>query len=189
MGGWEPFGLERTVTNSEGNILYEIDNKSALDLYKMYLGKYADDLPGSSLLFPLSVIINDNGDSVVRTILSVNNEAKTMHFAGDIPMGSKVRFMKANFDRLIYASNQAAHNALSQTDNLQPQLALLISCVGRKVILANRVDEEIEAVKELIPNKTTITGFYSYGEISPIGINTSCALHNQTMTITLFQEV
>lgn len=188
MGGWEPFGLEREVTKSTGNVLYEIDGKNALDLYKTYLGKHADDLPGSALLFPLSVQINDTGDTIVRTILSVNHEENTMSFAGDIQVGSKVRFMKANFDKLIDAASLAAQESLTNFHDSQPELAILISCVGRKAILSERIDEEVEAVKDVLNKETYITGFYSYGEISPLKPGTTCELHNQTMTITCLQE-
>ena len=188
MGGWEPFGLQRLVTKSNANELFEIDGKNALDLYKEYLGKYSEELPGSALLFPLSVQLNDSENSLVRTILSIDNERKSMLFAGDIPEGSKVRFMKANFDRLIDAASQAANISVTDFNTLQPSLAILVSCVGRKLILSDRIDEEVEAVKDVLGSHTTISGFYSYGEISPLLKGTSCELHNQTMTITCLSE-
>lgn len=188
MGGWDSFGLEREVTKSVGNVLYEIDGKNVLSLYKTYLGKYVDDLPGSALLFPLSIEINDAGDTIVRTILSVDHEEETMSLAGNIPTGSKVRFMKANFDKLIDAASIAAQQCLTDFDDIQPELAILISCVGRKAILSERTDEEVEAVKDRLSKDTSITGFYSYGEISPIKQGGTCELHNQTMTITCLQE-
>ena len=187
MGGWETFGLEREVTRSKNNVLFEIDHKNALELYKKYLGKYADELPGSALLFPLSLKLSDSSDSVVRTILTIDEENQSMTFAGDLPIGSKVKFMKANFDKLIDAASEAATNSLS-INNIQPKLAILISCVGRKIILSNRIDEEIEAVAKTFGTDTSITGFYSYGEISPLNPLTNCELHNQTMTITCFEE-
>lgn len=188
MGGWEPFGLERIVTKSSSNELFEIDGKNALALYKDYLGKYIEDLPGSALLFPLSVKLNDSENSLVRTILSINTKDQSMLFAGDIPEGSKVRFMKANFDRLIDAASHAANISLTDFNNINPELAILVSCVGRKIILTDRIDEEVEAIKEVLGNKTIITGFYSYGEISPLVRGSSCVLHNQTMTITCLSE-
>lgn len=189
MGGWETFGLEREVTSSKNNVLFEIDHKNALELYKKYLGKYADELPGSALLFPLSLKQpnNSDSDSVIRTILTIDEENQTMTFAGDLPIGSKVKFMKANFDKLIDAASEAATNSLSM-NTIQPKLAILISCIGRKVILSNRIDEEIEAVAKTFGKDTSITGFYSYGEISPLNPFTNCELHNQTMTITCFEE-
>ena len=189
MGGWDIFGLERTVTKSVSNKLYEIDNKNALELYKLYLGTYIEQLPGSALLFPLSVKMNDSEEAIVRTIISIDNEENSMTFAGDVPEGSKVRFMKANFDKLIDAANQAASKTLFNKLPDSPTLALLISCVGRKVILENRTYEEIEAIHEIFGEKTINFGFYSYGEISPLSENGKCELLNQTMTITTFNEL
>lgn len=183
IGGWETFGLERIVTKSNKNILYEIDSKNALDLYKSYLGKYSDELPSSALLFPLAIINPEDDQPIVRTILSIDEENKSMTFAGDIPEGSKVRFMKANFDRLIDAASVAANSCIEIYKN-KPEFAFLISCVGRKIILGNRIDEEVEAVADIFGHNTTITGFYSYGEISPLKPFANCELHNQTMTIT-----
>lgn len=191
LGGWDIFGPEKIVTRSQSNQLFEIDNSNALDLYKKYLGKYADELPGSALLFPLCVRQKGQEGYLVRTILSINNKDKIMVFAGDILEGSYVRFMKANFDKIIDAANQVAINTLTQfseTIAAKPKLALLISCVGRKLILGGRIDEEIEAVKDIFGDSTIISGFYSYGEISPLNPKSRCELNNQTMTITTFNE-
>lgn len=188
MGGWEVFGIERTVTKSIKNVLYEIDGKSALDLYKVYLGKYADELPGAALLFPLALKTDDENDFLVRTILSIDEEKKSMTFAGNIPEGSQVRMMKANIDRLIDSVTFAAQNASEGFTDKTPQLAILVSCVGRRLVLGQRVDEEIESVKEILGKDTAITGFYSYGEISPFNKSVKCELHNQSMTIITISE-
>ena len=186
-GGWSDFGPEREVTHSEKNILYKIGDRFALDLYKEYLGKYAEELPGSSLYFPLSMKENAMSEPVVRTILSIDEEKKSMTFAGDIPIGSMVRLMKGNFDKLIDASYNAAALIHKNQSNI-PELALLVSCVGRKIVLGNRIEEEIEVVKEVFGDKMLVCGFYSYGEISPILNKVACELHNQTMTITTIYE-
>ncbi len=189
MGGWEMFGLEKKITKSVSNELFEINNANALDIYKEYLGNYANELPSSALLFPLSIKLKDDDEPIVRTILSINQETKSMVFAGDVPIGSKVRFMKANFDKLIDAASDAAENALVNIKNGSPKLAILISCVGRKIILDKRVDEEVEAVIDILGKDVITSGFYSYGEISPINAAGKCELHNQTMTITTFDEI
>jgi len=186
QGGWEMFGLEKTVTRSDGNVLYEIEGRNALELYKKYLGAEAGSLPGSALLFPLSVIL-PGGAQVVRTILSIDESAGSMRFAGDIPEGAQVRFMKANFDKITDAASGAALQSLARSGQ-PPGLALLISCVGRKLILQSRTDEEVAAVNEIFGGHTLLTGFYSYGEISPIVSDGDCHLQNQTMTITTFYE-
>jgi hypothetical protein len=189
FGGWDEFGQERVITKADKNVLYEIDNKNALDLYKQYLGDYVNELPGSALLFPLSIRINGSDKNLVRTILSVNEEDKSMTFAGNLPEGSKVRLMKANFDKLIDASSTAATNSFNSIKGGEPDLAILISCVGRKLILQERIEEEVQSAHEALGTNTAITGFYSYGEISPFNDSSQCELHNQTMTITTFTEV
>lgn len=187
QGGWNVFGLEKTVTKSLNNVLYEIDGKSALDLYKKYLGDEVKNLPSSALLFPLSVAISGASQPVVRTILSIDEVEKTMTFAGDIPVNSKVRFMKANFENLRDAATNAAENSLKNT-TIPPCFSLLISCVGRKLILGERVSDEVKAISNTFQHKTSLAGFYSYGEISPFNEGGACQLHNQTMTITSFYE-
>lgn len=188
QGGWDTFGPEREVTQSAGNKLFEIDNKNALELYTRYLGPDADQLPGSALLFPLSVTIPGSPQPVVRTILSIDKEQQSMTFAGDIPEGSKVRFMKANFDKLTAAAAKAAQQTTLGKKS-KPGFSLLVSCVGRKLILGGRIDEEVEAVIESLGDQTPVAGFYSYGEISPFNDGGDCRLHNQTMTITSFYEL
>jgi len=189
-GGFETFGPEKKVTKSKSNHLFEIENKSALDLYKQYLGVYAQDLPGSALLFPLNVRLEGETHTLVRTILSIDTEADSMTFAGDIPEGSYVRFMKSNFDTIIHGAGIAAGNSMNpnKTNQNPPKMALLISCVGRKLILGSRTEEENEAVKEIFGNNTLISGFYSYGEICPHDYFSKSELNNQTMTITTFDE-
>ncbi len=188
LGGWDPFGPERLITRSEGNVLYELDNRSALELYKTYLGPHASDLPASGLLFPLSLRTGEGDTPVVRTILSVDEDDRSMTFAGDVPTGSYARFMKANFDRLIDGAVGAARTSYEAVGSTSPDLALLVSCVGRKLVLGQRVEEEVEGVRDVLGERTVLAGFYSYGEISPFTPDARCELHNQTMTITTFSE-
>jgi len=187
VGGWDSFGPERLITKSTANILYELDEKPALEIYKTYLGEYANELPGSGLLFPLSIRTNGVKSTLVRTILSVNEKDKSLTFAGNMPKGAYARLMKANFDRLIEGASNAAQNTISEKIK-QPDLAILISCVGRKLVLDQRIEEEVEVVRAVYGNKTAITGFYSYGEIAPSFNFLKCDLHNQTMTITTLTE-
>lgn len=188
MGGWDPFGPERLITRSKGNILYELDGKSALELYKKYLGDHAKGLPATGLLFPLSLRSKEYEAGLVRTILSIDEKDQSMTFAGDVPDGAYARLMKANFDRLIDGAVGAAKVSYETSGSSSPDLAILISCVGRKMVLRQRIEEEVEGVREVLGDRTILAGFYSYGEISPFIPGTKCALHNQTMTITTFSE-
>ena len=148
MGGWDQFGPERRITRSKGSILYELDGKSALGLYKSYLGEHAKELPASGLLFPLGIRAEHQSRTVVRTILGVSEEDQSLTFAGDMPEGWYARLMHANFDRLVDGALGAARSGRDSVGQEEPELALLISCVGRKLILKQRVEEEIEAVRE-----------------------------------------
>jgi hypothetical protein len=188
LGGWDPFGPERLITRAKGNVLYELDGKSALELYKRYLGEHATGLPATGLLFPLSIRTQESQTAVVRTVLSVSDEEQSMTFAGDVPEGSYARFMKANFDRLIGGAAGAAKTSYEAVGGSSPDLAVLVSCVGRKLLLKQRTEEEVEGVREILGDQTVLTGFYSYGEISPFTPGARCDLHNQTMTITTFSE-
>ena len=187
LGGWDAFGPERVITRAVGNILYELDNESALALYKKYLGEQAKGLPATGLLFPLSIRRKDR-TPLVRTILSVNEQNQSMTFAGDIPEGAYARLMKANFDRLIDGAAGAATTSYQAVGSVSPELAILISSVGRKLVLGQRVEEEVENVRDALGPRPVLTGFYSYGEISPFTPSARCELHNQTMTVTTLME-
>ena len=188
LGGWDAFGPERLITRSRGNILYELDGQSALGLYKHYLGEHAKGLPAAGLLFPLSVRALAEEKAVVRTILSIDEKEQTMTFAGDVPEGAYASLMKANFDRLIDGATEAAKISCQPIGSFRPELALLISCVGRKLVLRQRIEEEVEAVRDVLGEQTILAGFYSYGEIAPFIPGARCELHNQTMTLTIFAE-
>ena len=186
-GGWDIFGPERRVTRSAGNVLFELDDKPALDLYKGYLGERAAGLPATGLLFPLAVREHaDDKRHLVRTILAIDETAKSMTFAGDIPTGSLAQLMSANFDRLVEGASAAAV-ATAVSPGQGPTLAIAISCVGRRLVLGERAEEEIEATADVFPAGTSQIGFYSYGEISPFATG-ACDLHNQTMTLTTIGE-
>jgi hypothetical protein len=188
QGGWDIFGPERLVTRSSGNVLQEIDGRPALDLYKAYLGDLAEGLPANALLFPLS-LRREKTDrtAVVRTILAVSEADRSLTFAGDIPCGSLVQLMRANVDRLIDGASDAATLTRRGSRVEGPGLTIAISCVGRRLVLGERAEEEVEAVAETLPPDAPLVGFYSYGEISPCASG-RCELHNQTMTLTWFAE-
>ena len=188
VGGWETFGPERLVTRADGNVLYELDGQPALTLYKKYLGPEADALPGSALLFPLS--IRRQGDTqfdLVRTIVGIDEKAQSMTFAGDVPQGAIAQLMRGSFDRLIEGAGQAATESMLEPSS-GDTLAVLVSCIGRKLLMGQRIADEVEAVADALGTRCTQVGFYSYGEISPHHASGVCDLHNQTMTVTTFSE-
>lgn len=189
-GGWSDFGPARHITRSEGNILYELDGKPALDLYKAYLGERATGLPGTALLFPLAIKrAGADGNALVRTILGIDEAARSMTFAGDMPEGAVARLMRASTDHLIDSASHAARQATASLAADAAPLVVAVSCVGRRLVLGERTDEECETVVAGAPAGAGHVGFYSYGEISPaLGGSGASELHNQTMTVTVFCE-
>lgn len=187
-GGWDPFGPDRIITRSDGNKLFKLDNHNALALYKKYLGPHAADLPASALRFPLFLHGHEGTDQVVRTVLAIDEEAQSLTFAGDVPEGSHARFMSANLNHLIDGATIAGEQTLQNATCNQPEFALLISCVGRRMVLRQMAEEEIEVLDEVYERKVPHIGFYSYGEIAPLAGTGDCSLHNQTMTITTLCE-
>jgi len=186
-GGWDVFGPERRITKASANVLYELDGQPALDLYKRYLGEEAAGLPGSALLFPLRVYPPDKPEqAVVRTIVGIDESARSMIFAGDVPEGYSAQLMRGNFDRLIQGAATAAEQA--QTSTIGESVAIMVSCIGRKLLLGQRICEEVEAVNDILGPHALMTGFYSYGEVSPHEVTHCAELHNQTMTITTLSE-
>jgi hypothetical protein len=187
-GGWDMFGPQRLVTKSTHNVLYELDGKPALDLYKSYLGDLASELPASGLRFPLALRATADDDKyIVRTLLAVDEQEKSMTFAGDIRQGHLAQLMKANVDRLIDGAGEAALLAIHDAGEGGQTLSIAISCVGRRLVLGERTEDELESTLDVLPRGTRQIGFYSYGEISPFATG-HCDLHNQTMTLTTFRE-
>lgn len=188
QGGWDIFGPERRITRATGNILYELDGRPALALYREYLGEKASALPSAGLLFPLQIRANrKDPNSLVRTILGIDETSNALIFAGDVPQGHLAQLMRANFDRLVDGASLAAKDS-SQSAHSGDTLAIAISCVGRRLVLGERIEEEVEATLAHLSSSTRQIGFYSYGEISPHVNGSPCELHNQTMTLTLLSE-
>lgn len=189
FGGWESFGPARKVTRSVANVLYELDGEPALEVYKRYLGDHAAGLPASGLLFPFAMLGEDHDAiGLIRTILGIDEAAGSLTLAGAIDPDGYLKLMHASTDRLVNGAEAAAEAAAAMQKTAGDSLAVLVSCVGRKLVMGDRVDEEVEAVGDVFGKGATLTGFYSYGEISPFTPGSACQLHNQTMTITWLGE-
>jgi len=189
FGGWQSFGPARRATRVNGNVLHELDGEPALYIYKRYLGEYARDLPASGLLFPFSILSHDREETgLIRTLLAVSEADGSLTLAGDIPPDCYLRLMHASTDALVDGAEAAAKAARDLMHNDSAGLGLLVSCIGRKLVMGDRVDEEVEAVGAVFGRHCVLTGFYSNGEISPFLKSTECKLHNQTMTITHMNE-
>lgn len=190
-GGWDGFGPTRRITRADGNVLRELDGRPALELYERYLGEEAAGLPASALLYPLNIWDTAQpGDSTVRTVLSIDRNDGSMVFAGDMPQGWSARLMRGSFDRLNEGASDAARHALRSFSDkgITPQACLFVSCVGRRLLMGQRAEDEVRAVADVLGDAIPVSGFYSYGEIAPQNVSGFCGLHNQTVTLTLLAE-
>ena len=183
--GWEPLGPRRRITRAEGTRIYAFDGKPALDLYKTYLGDQAEGLPRSGLYFPLEVS-TDEGATFIRAIVDIDEEERSITVLADVPEGSRARLMKWNPDRLLEAAEDAAEQATQGRKGAAGCIA--VSCVGRRIVLGERVDEEYEALREMLPEGIDIAGFYSHGEYAPESAGAPCDHHNQTISVTVITE-
>lgn len=187
VAGWVPFGPERLITRSEGNILYEMDGQPAIDLYRSILQEESSELSAARFFFPLEIWNDDKDPRIVRTIVGIDERKNSLMFAGDVPEGYRARLMKVNFNRLMEGAAEAGKASVIPGIE-SPDLAILVSCVGRQIVLKQRTFQELEAVRDILGASTPMTGFYSYGELAPISDGNRCYLHNETMTITTFSE-
>ena len=193
LGGWKPYGPPRSVTKSEKNVVYELDGKPALPLYRMYIGEaFARGLPGTGLRFPLAVIEEGKRDvEKIRTLGGFSTVDNSLTFFGNVEEGSTVRLCQTNHGRLVEGAGAAANlvlDGLNQNKTNQTGLALCVSCVGRKGVMAEHVGDEVKLVRQILGPQTTVTGFYSYGELAPRPNTNDSVLHNQTMTIGYLSE-
>ncbi len=187
MSGWQCFGPERIITRARENELYELNDQKAMDLYRMYLGSDMDKLPHAGLLYPVSINMPGSEDWILRTVMGFNETDGSVVFAGNMPEGARCKFMKTTTDALIQAASDAARHTVRNIMQ-KPELALLISCVGRELVLESRTEEEVEVIRSIYGTETALAGFYARGEISPVNGNPGSRLHNQTITITTFSE-
>lgn len=185
--GWSVFGPRRRITHSRESTLFTLDGKPALELYKRYLGEEAAGLPATGLLYPMMLINPAMPEhKIIRTLMSVDEGAQSLSFAGDIPEGWEAQLMRGNFDQLSSAAGAAAADAMNRAQG--ETAAVLISCIGRRLIMGENTIDEIFAARQALGARVASAGFYSYGEISPHAHSGCCELHNQTMTVTTFSE-
>lgn len=186
--GFKPFGPERIITRSAGKTLYEIDGRPALQLYKEYLGEHAANLPATALHFPLAIWNQTKDHYMVRTVVSINEADNSLGFVADIPQGYSTQLMYGSFDNLLDGAEIASRSLADRLPPKTPVFALTISCSGRKLVMGDDADQELETTLENLPAGSQQLGFYSYGELAPTALGGSCCLHNETMTLTVMYE-
>lgn len=187
--GWKPIGTTKTVTKSEGNIVYTIDDKPALDMILKYLGVDYDFDSGKEIvtqlgaLYPLQME-REGVAPVMRTAMFANRNDRSLICAGNIPQGSKVKFsLPPDFD----AIEQVVEECKQLKIEKQPEADALImfSCISRHLSFGVLIKEEIEQIQQLW--NVPLAGFFSYGEFgrSKSGKH---EFHNNTCCVVALKE-
>ena len=187
--GWQPVGVEKTITKSEGNVVYTIDNEPAIDVFAKYFGlakegmdvrKDVAKILGAQ--YPLQVI-RDRGQSIIRTPLIGNSEDGSLIFAGGIPQGARVKFsISPGFDIIENALGE--FQGLNQ-HNPQADALILFSCKARHLALGPMVKDEISGMQKMW--KAPLLGFFTYGEIGSLD-GDQCDFHNETCSLVVLKE-
>ncbi len=188
LGNWGSLKPEHADTHTSNNTLYEIDGKSALELYKSHLGEHAAYRPTTDTQPPAGVRSADRDARPTKTSLTPDENEQSMAFTSNILAGNHYHLTKENVNRPVDDTIAATKIDPSTLNKSSAELAILISCVRRKMTLRQKTKQEIEGIREMLGPQPILTGFYSYGEISPFSPDTHRKSHNQTMTITLFSE-
>jgi hypothetical protein len=191
--GFQSIGNRFHCTDAQGNVVKKFDDERALDFYKEFLGEERSKrLPGICLEYPFGLI--DDKASIggkeyfqLRCGLSVDHAKGTISLAASIPEGSAITLTTASRGEIINGARLAAEQAKASLGGASPRAILMFSCVGRKLVLGRRTQEEISAVQKILGNDVPLIGFYTYGEIGPID-KTEAALsttkfHNETVVL------
>jgi hypothetical protein len=191
--GFTSIGNSFICTSSEGNVVKEFEHTKALEMYKDFLGEErASRLPAVCLEYPFGIVDRnpvDNTESLfqLRCGLSVDHEKGTISLAASIPEGSEVTLTTASRGDIINGAREAAAQAKKALAGATPMAIIMFSCVGRKLVLGRRVQEEVDAVLECIGPDVPLIGFYTYGEIGPIDQTrkelSSVKFHNETVVL------
>ena len=187
--GWKPIGTTKTVTKSEGNIVYTIDDKPALDMVMKYLGLDIDLDSGNDVLtnigayYPLQ-LERENVTPVMRTAMWGNKEDRSLICAGTVPQGAQVRFsLPPDFD----AIEQVIEECKEVKDERQPEAdaLMMFSCISRHLSFGILMTEEIEQVQQVWD--APMVGFFSYGEFGKSKTGKH-EFHNNTCCVVALKE-
>ena len=191
--GFESIGNRFWCTESEGNVVKKFDDEAALDLYREFLGEERSQrLPGVCLEYPFGLIdekVSIGGKEYfqLRCGLAVDHEKKTITLAASIPKGGSITLTTASRGDIVNGAEMAAEQAKESLEGATPQAILMFSCVGRKLVLGRRTQEEVAAAKKVLGDDVPLIGFYTYGEIGPIdkmetGLSVT-KFHNETVVL------
>ena len=151
---WIPIGKEMTITKAEGNRIYEIEGRPAVEIYKEYLGKDAETLlPHIAIEFPL--VFERDGKLVARACLGIDDDG-AMVYEGDINEGERVRFSIWDTGEML----DGAGTALKVIRGVPVEGIFVYTCAARKYLMGKEVEVETKYLQSVAPT----VGFLTYGE-------------------------
>jgi hypothetical protein len=198
--GWFPLGAPMKATKARGSVLYELDGKPAINIYRDYFGEEEarrlekETLAKLAITYPLGIRVNGNAEMLLRDPLTVDPSG-AITCTAEIPQGAEVRLMIGSREEAVKATRIAAKNAVSQLEGVTPRAVIVFSCIARNKLFGERSGEEITAIRDIVGKNIPIIGFYTYGEQAPFEGNpistvdsTGSVFHNETVVICIFGE-
>jgi hypothetical protein len=179
--GYIPIGGERTVTRSQGNVIYEIDGKPALEVLQEYLPDLAlaDDwgryIPTFGLSFRAPSYMKDgymkDEEYLLRGINSVNTADGSVSLQTDVQEGSSVWFSSRDKEKITTGFDRMAEQIKEELGGAQPKLVFHFDCCSRGRLMF-RDQEKVQLLRlfrQAVGPEVPWAGFYTYGEIGPVG--------------------
>jgi signal transduction histidine kinase len=175
---WLPIGPTFRVTHSVDNIVYTLDDRPILEVYRDYLGdSVADTLQSVGVAFPL--ILKQKSQLIGRAPL-ISYEDGALGFGGSIPQGAKVQFGIGNANLILESSRETFNSCLTQS----PESIFVYSCMARRRFLGDAIGMETIPLHTIAPT----SGFFTYGEFYTDPKNYQSSLLNETMTFLILSE-
>lgn len=188
--GWVSIGMPMKATKSEGAVLKELDGRPAVSIYEDYFGKKAEELREEPLAklaitYPLGMSVEGSDELLIRDPITVDAEG-AITCAAEIPEGAEVRLMIGSKEEAIVAAKDAAQKALAQLSGKTPRVAIIFNCIARRKLFGRYANDEITAIQGILGKDVPVIGFYTYGEIAPIGESADelfSRFHNETAVV------
>ena len=180
--GWSPVGKTAVVTRADDHTVYEIDGRPILDFYHRYLGAGSEP----AIANPLAILDDDTGRYYLRAPMQYNESDGSATFFGSIPQGATVQLAMATTDEILSGTEASVAEAVAGfPQGSMPEAALIASCAVRNFLLGTRTSGEIQRIRTGLDPGLPVSGFYAFGEIAPLGVNSTPSFHNETCVTVL----
>ncbi|MEM7102172.1 MAG: FIST N-terminal domain-containing protein [Bacteroidota bacterium] len=188
--GWNELGKTHTITKAEGNVLLEVDDKPALDLFNKYFkGVEYRQNEGSEKLFTVPAIYplkikRENGVEFMRSTLIYDFERKALILAGAVKEGDRFKFCPTPSFDVVEATVEEFQRYAKR--DITPSALIMNSCAARHFAFGPMFDDEVEGIFNIW--KKPMIGYMAYGEIGNTMDDEHCEFHNVTCSIVFLSE-